>query len=594
MGRPLRAVYANSTYSTGVREMSDSDINNLCSELILTQALTSDGLETVVRVNPGAGNWLNIGTAYDIINDTVGTHPSSNTVVSTYNFYQSELAQSLSLLARPVHYVNVGGVHQIKEMSDSDLINYFIPAVVQTSITGGRGAYYLSLTSSPPGTGTWVSRATLADTYYNAGGTYISDSYTLWQRTTGASLGTVRPLKRSVVGGETRLVEMSNAEISDLYKVIGEYVRTVGIGRYALQSSAPVSGTWINRGTFNDTVNDLTDTAYTGYYTSTFTGFYGSSFTGFYSGSYSSTYAGSYSGTYTGLPYAATYAGNYSGTSYASNSVAYFTGPSYASSSSATFTGPSYSSMFVGYFTGPPYASSSTVYYTGPAYNAFYANFRNGPVYAGSYTGYYTGPSYAATYTGYFSDPTGYVGYYLSGRFIMGEPEEFMGIGYNVYITTSSGPSYAGTYAGTYMGPGFSEFFLGTYVGPSYSSSRPAYFTGPAYASFRPVYFTGPAYASSRTQYFVGPSYSSQRTEYYSGPSYAASYTGYYSGPTYTGSFTGSYAGSRTYFFTGSYTGFYGIPYTGFYSNSFTGYYSGLTVQPTTTVTTYTLWVRTA
>ena len=34
MGRPLRAVYANTTYSNGVQEMSDSDIDALSSQLI--------------------------------------------------------------------------------------------------------------------------------------------------------------------------------------------------------------------------------------------------------------------------------------------------------------------------------------------------------------------------------------------------------------------------------------------------------------------------------------------------------------------------------------------------------------------------------
>ena len=578
MGRPLRAVYANSTYSTGVREMSDSDINNLCSELILTEAITSSGLETVVRVNPGAGNWLNIGTAYDIINGPVGSHPASNTVVSTYDFYQSELAQTPTLLARPVHYVNVGGVHQIKEMSNQDIIDYFIPAVVQTSITGGRGAYYLSLTSSPPGTGTWVSRSTLADTYYNAGGTYVSDSYTLWQRTTGASLGTVRPLKRSVVGNETRLVEMSNTEISDLYKLIGEYVRTVGIGRYALQTTSPVSGTWVNRGSFTDTVNNLTNTAYTGFYASSFTGFYGLFYTGFYSGSYSSTYSGSYAGTYAGPSYTGTYAGSYSGPSYSSQRTAYFTGPSYAATYVGGSSGPSYSSQRTAYFTGPSYASNSVAYYTGPSYSVKYVNNRQGPSYAGSYTGYYTGPSYAGTFVGnyvtYYVNEGGQVDYYYTGYY--------------------TGPSYAGTYAGTYTGPSYAEGFTGFYAGPSFSSQRTAYFTGPSYASSSTAYYTGPSYAASFTGYYSGPSYASNSIAYYTGPAYAASYTGYYSGPTYTGSYTGYYAGSRTYFFTGSYTGSYGLSYTGFYSSSFTGYYSGLTVQSTSTTTTYTLWVRTA
>ena len=579
MGRPLRAVYANSTYSTGVREMSDSDINNLASEVILAAAITNSGLETVVRVNPGAGDWLNIGTAYDIINSSVGAHPAANTVVSTYTFYQSELTQTpLTLTARPVHYANVGGVHQIKEMTDQELIDYLIPPVVQTSITGGRGAYYLSLTSSPPGTGTWVSRAVLNDTYYNSSNVYTTDSYTLWQRTTGASLGTIRPLKRSVVGAQVRLVEMTDIEIGDLYKVIGEYVRTVGIGRYALQTTSPVSGTWINRGSFTDTVNNLTNTAYTGFYAGSFTGFYGVTYTGFYSGTYSSTYAGSYSGTYAGPSYAASYVGSYSGPSYAGQSVGYFTGPSYASSSVGYYTGPSYSVKYVNNSQGPSYAGSYTGTYAGPAFAGSYTGTYAGPSFTGSFSGTYTGPSYAGTFVG------NYVTSYVSE-----------GGSFDVYFTGYyAGPSFAGAYSGTYTGPSYAGSYSGTYTGPSYAGSFSGTYTGPSYAAGFTGFYQGPSYSSQSTVYFTGPGYASSSVVYYTGPSYAASYTGSYSGPSYSASYTGFYAGSRTYFFTGSYTGSYGLTYTGFYSSSFTGYYSGLTVQSTSTTTTYTLWVRTA
>lgn len=466
MGRPLRAIYANTTYSNGVREMSDAEINDLVAPLILTYAINNPNtfFETTLRFDAtpaGAANSVNRGTAYDINAGNIATHPASNTTISTYTLYQSELAQTFTG-SRPVHYVSSGGAHQIAEMADSDIYTYLISPVVQTMIAGGQAGYYLGLTTTgAPVTGTWASVSTLTDTYYNSGSVLVSDGYTLWQRITGTTAGTIRPLKLSGIS----VIEMSNTDITNLSVSVSEYIRTTGVGTYALQASAPVTGTWVNRGLYTDTTNNLASANYTGYFAGTYVGYYTGSYTGGYTANYTTAFAGSYvgnyvtnySGTYTGF-YSTTYSGAYTGY-YATSFTGTYTG-SYTSAYSGTYVG-NYSSNFVGYYTGyygsavgkvrtayTPY-TGAPLYYTGyyirqyaGAYAGAYAGF-----FAGSYTGSYT-RAYSGTYTGgYISSYTGvYTGGYVRA------------------YTGTYGGSYASTYTGTYGGS-YTGFFSGTYSG---------------------------------------------------------------------------------------------------------------------------------
>lgn len=395
MGRPLKALYANTTYSNGVKEMSDSDIGDIITPVLLTYIVANPtlALETYLRFNlSGYTNAVSRGVIYDYRNGNIGEHPQTNTVINIYTLNQSEVALTPAPAVRPVHYVLSGGEHQIKEMSNSDIFTYIVAPVVQTMITGGQGAYSLGLTSSgAPATGTWTSVSTLYDSYYNSSSVLANTSYTLWQRTTGTAIGTIRPLK-AINGG---VKEMTNAEIEGLYTCIGEYIRTTSIGQYAIQTTAPASGTWISRGSFADNINVLTGVAYTGAYV------------GAYSGTYSGTYTGSYTSFYSG-----TYSRYFSGT---------------------------YSRYFSGAYSG-----SYTGYYAGSRNNN-YVNPYNGVTYTGNYATNYSG-AYAGSYTGYYLQGT-YSGSYLQGTYIGGYAQAYSGS----YVGNYTG-SYSGTYTGYYAG----------------------------------------------------------------------------------------------------------------------------------------------
>lgn len=129
---------------------------------------------------------------------------------------------------------------------------------------------------------------------------------------------------------------------------------------------------------------------------------------------------------------------------------------------------------------------------------------------------------------------------------------------------TVTSQNYTGSYSGSYTGS-FTGFYSGTY-----SQGFTGFYTG-SYTRFRSQAFAG-AYAA----FFSGYT-----------PGY---FTGFYTG-FFTGFYAGSYSGTYTGFFTGSYAGTYSTGFTGSYS----GTYAGNTIQASaSTVSTVSLWVRTA
>lgn len=405
MGRPLRAVYANTTYISGVQEMSDSDITGLCAQLILEYCVANSttAYGTFLRIDTAAPSVPNVnrGTVLDTNTGTVGAHPSSNTTITTFNAYQSQLDLSGYTIGsgwptvRPVHYVS----GKIQTMTNADLNGYFIPAIVNAMNSLGAASYYLTASTTNPNAlgnpGTWNSVSTLSDTYSPSSGTINVNYYTLWQRTVGDTKTTVRPLKATANGS---LQEMSDSEITALYQLVSEYIRTTGIGTYAFAKNLPTPGTWSIRGSYLNTINDLVDTSYVGsylgYFSSAYTGAYTQAFTGSYAGTYTQAFTGAYAGTYTGA-FSGSYTGTYAGTYNSAGHTTY--GPTVTYASTA-FTG-SYAGTYAG-----TYNQAFTGSYAGTYSGAFTGSYAG--TYSGTFTGIYNSPAFSGTFTGAYSGLT--------------------------------------------------------------------------------------------------------------------------------------------------------------------------------------------
>ena len=618
MGRPLKIKYSGAT-AVGVQEMSDADISDLILPLVVANwsglSEVSGPSGSVVRsysITPPSYNFISRGVGYNTETDSIGTHPRT-TSTTTYTVVQNEFNPGLSATSgvRPIQQSLVGNEVKISAMTNQDIINDIMPVIVDSISTGGQGAYYLGLTSAgAPATGTWVAVSNLTDNYYNSSNVYQSIQYTLWLRTSGGSVGTIRPLTiTNTAGGETRLTEMTNSEVEQLASFVGEYIRTTGIGKYSFSVSAPGTGTWISRGSFTDTVNNLVDTAYvgvyigyftgafTGAYTSQYTGSYVGYYTGIYSGVYSGTYQGSYVGAYAGA-YNTTYDGSYVGTwtgSYTRNFTGAYTGDYMKYE---TFIGGGQKS-FVGYYQRSLtsfYGVEYTAYWTGSWTRTDPTNFTGqGTVYTGTYARYvydpYSGTTTTQYYAGNYASTIAYTGTYVRYR---ANPDPYVGGTYVGYysggyagsgnFTGNVNTSWTGIWnSGTYTSS-WSKLWTSTWAG-TYTGSYTGLYTGVRY--YAGTYIAGAGFASSYAGGYNRP---------YTG-SYTRAYSGSYSG-AYTGIYAGSYAGSYAGAYAGAYVGTYASTYIGYYNNSFsqtfTGSYSGLTVQSAVTTTTYQLWVRTA
>jgi hypothetical protein len=458
--------------------MSDSELNDLVAPLILTYVTSNPSVaySTSLRINTAGLYDVNVGVTNDTRSDIVGAHPASNSTISTYTLYQSARPMALSLSARPVAYVQVGDEWQIKSMSDQEMIDQVVPSIVQTMITGGQGAYYIGPTSSgAPVGGTWTSYGNMTDTYY-VNSTLTTEQYTLWQRTSGTTAGTIRPLKVDLSGN---LVEMTNADITQLYQAVGEYIRTTGIGQYVIQPIAPSTGTWMQRGYFTNTVNNLQDTAYNGSYIGSFTSPYTRAFTGTYNSAFTGNYTGAYSRIFTGA-----YAGGYNNTFTGLYNQA-FTG-AFSGGYVGTFSGI-YSKLFTGAYTGV-YAGAYNGFFTGTYITNISKSYQNpfsGVWYTGSYANYYSG-SYASAFTGLYTGA--YSGSY-QGNFTGVYNTTFTGV-YNRSFTGSFTGIYTGTFSGLYTG-GYTSAFTGIYAGAytgAFSGAYSGAFTGLYNTSFTGAY----------------------------------------------------------------------------------------------------------
>lgn len=281
-----------------LQEMTNAEMDYAVYRVLLSFAST-----TTLSINPGNTSGLtNIGNFVDTIrNDSVGTHPTSGATSSTtYTFYQNRQTQSEASMSRPLGLTS----DNMSQQSNTDLNNTIISRALSQMINDGIGKYQLR--ASAPSGGTWTNRGTITNSVRGAS----SSTFTLWQKTNASAPTTIRPIR---LDGSNDLREMSNADIETLVARLRNRINETGIGRYALQTTAPATGTWVAAGnSFQDTRRQVQSVNYTGSYA----GNYAGSRQRFWFGSFGGTFYGSYSGFRN-----RTYAGNtiMSGTENASN-----------------------------------------------------------------------------------------------------------------------------------------------------------------------------------------------------------------------------------------------------------------------------------
>ena len=367
----------------GLQEMTDTEIEQYYSATLLkdfSDNTNGSGVGEINVTTDGSGTGTTIGSITDTKRqDAIGTHPTagSTTNVNVYTFKQVNSTASESITNRPLGYETSGNVG-INEFTDAELDTDILDKVLGDLVAQGNyvtGQY--TLASSAPSGGTWTSRYTLVDTQVDE----TEDTKYIWQKTaaTTAAVDNYKPLKLD----GTSVKEMSVAEMEQIVPNMRNRITDSTIGTYALQATAPASGTWVQQGdAFSDTRQEVGSQTYEGNYSGNYTGNYTGAKT--YTGSYSGSYTGNFSGNYVGTSaYSGAYSGSYSG-SYAADYSGY-AGTSYSGT---------YSGSYTGYYTG---AKTYTGTYSGAYSGSYSGNYVGTSAYAGTYTG---------TYTGYYAGDT--------------------------------------------------------------------------------------------------------------------------------------------------------------------------------------------
>lgn len=269
-----------------IKLRSDNDLQEMTNaemDYAVHRVLLSFASSSTLSINPGGTSGLtNIGNFRDTIrDDAVGTHPTSGSTSSTtYTFYQDRQTQSEASMLRPIGL----STSDLGQQSDTDLNNTIISRALSQMVNDGIGKYQLR--ASAPSGGTWTNRGTITNSVRGAS----SSTFTLWQKTNATAPTTIRPMR---LDGSNNLREMSNADIETLVARLRNRINDTGIGQYALQATAPSTGTWVAAGnSFQDTRRRVQSVNYTGSYSDNYAG----SRQRFWYGSFGGTFYGTYSG----------------------------------------------------------------------------------------------------------------------------------------------------------------------------------------------------------------------------------------------------------------------------------------------------------
>lgn len=323
MTRPLAIKYNSQTGAfQGLQEMSDAELSNTFNSLGLAVASKpSASGNLTVNVN---GTGTVIGGFTDTYRpNSVGSHPVGTTILESSYVFNQILQSGTGSPSRPVEWSN----NAIRQMSDASINEYIFDKFVASLSGKSTGSYVLQ--PNQPAGGTWVQVYTITNTIQGAGNTTY-----LWRKTNASPPSSKRPLKIS-----DNLREMTDNDIATLFDDYANYVIATGKGKYAVSDGPPSGGTWVKMGeTLSDTIRNLGNVSYTGYFTRTYSGGYYQPYAFYYTGYFTRTYYLNYTGSYAGG-----YAGTYSRITGYGGAGAIVTG----------FTG-----TYTGYYTG--YYNSTT------------------------------------------------------------------------------------------------------------------------------------------------------------------------------------------------------------------------------------------
>ena len=637
-----------------LKEMTTTEENYLAYQAGLhLSLLDSSDVATITQVS--TNNTL-IGTYTDTtFDDGPGTHGfqlgNVSSTQTTTSLYQrkgvTDFTGDSTAYRYPLEFINNGGTYEVHEFDSSELDTISDRLVGRIFSSEYPGV--IRLGSSSPG-GEWSIYK--SNVFEDRLQTSVSGTvYNLYVKSSITPPTAVRPVSVKRSAGATGLYEgiqeMTDAEIRYTFgsRVQSRIMLNRGnisvpeyfIGTYQLRSSAqgaPTStGTWSAKGSATDTRYDIVNVDYSATYTrdrqTTFTGNFSRSFTGNYArtrtssftGNYIGNFVGNYSrnflGDYTGN-YARNFLGNYVG-NYARNFLGNYVG-NYARAYSADYQRTRVTT-YTGNFTGN---------YTGNYARGFATDFgrtstRNSTTnFVGDFVGNYARTSTrtstrvssgAFTRNSIVSSSGGFVGDYIGLDPIYGTDTNFFrirGSNFTGDFTGNYARNFSGNFAGNFVGDyartrittstnNFAGDFFGNYVGnfarnffANYLRTRVTDYVGNFLGNYVGNYSRNFSADYQRTR---SSAYSAdyQRTR---SSAYSANYQRTRAS-TYTRTRATAFTRVTSQDYLGEYTttrtSTYTTNFVGNFIGNYLGNYVGTTIAATTsTIETYTLYVRVA
>lgn len=553
--------------SNSIVELSTTELDKLSYYILEYMIAGGDFAGTLTANALSTGNL--IGTFVDTAR--VGDEYESNiTIVSnSTNLYQSNTQIFTTVPYTMTVGLNTAPVTSVILEENKTTLSALGQEIFDRYTSNGPGTYYLGI-AAPVDGGTWGYDYFIDDTLFNF--TVQNARYYLWKKLEQNYSGThIEPLKLT----SNVLTRFSDAEIKLLAYYVENIFLTTGVGQYALQTSPPAYGTWVNQGTITDirkqeTIGDFEGPLYDAEYISSYEGILETSYdapvtlfsgyVGFGSflnpdeATFSTDFTSGFNTSYTG--YIETYV---------ENRIINYLGPGLTYEGDL---GPEYDGAVV---LLSNYDGFTNVTYEGIGFTAFdvgVGDFINPNEinFVGNYTGNFVSvfAGYQRNYTGtnlaYYNGPgPAYEGAILTDDYIAG---------YDL-VTNPFLASYDNVYAGDYNlegSPYIAEFI----------NISPEEFSGGTFAGF--TSFINPneinfqvTYSGNFASSFAGyvRNYVGQSADNYLGPS-----IDYTSPANYDLSFIGLYEGNFEDSYIATYTGEYDVSYTADYIATFSATYT--------------------